>query len=120
MADNTDEEHLENPTNNQSENSPDEITPTVDTETINSIQETENMNEQFLFSLLGEWPPETSLKRLDESEMVSKLWIDNMSNNIYISIYMHVNANRIFEIWYFVANSNTTEKGCSGGNLAEG
>lgn len=43
MADNTDEEHLDNPTNNRSENSPDEITPTVDTETINSIQETENM-----------------------------------------------------------------------------
>ncbi len=38
MADNTDEEHLDNPTNNQSENP-----PTVDTETINHIQETENM-----------------------------------------------------------------------------
>ena len=43
MADNTDEEHLDNPTNNQSENSPDVITPTVDTETINPNQETENM-----------------------------------------------------------------------------
>ena len=43
MADNTDEEHLENPTNTQSENPPDEIIPTTDTETINSIQETENM-----------------------------------------------------------------------------
>ena len=43
MADNTDEENLENPINNQSENSPDEITPTADTETINLSQETENM-----------------------------------------------------------------------------
>jgi hypothetical protein len=38
MADNTDEEQIDNPTNNQSENP-----PTVDTETINQIQETENM-----------------------------------------------------------------------------
>ena len=30
MADNTDEEHLDNPINNQSENPPDEITPTAD------------------------------------------------------------------------------------------
>jgi hypothetical protein len=43
MADNTDEEHLDNPTKNQSENSLDEITPTADTETINPNQETENM-----------------------------------------------------------------------------
>ena len=43
MADNTDEENLDTPTNNQSENPPDEITPTVDTETINPNQETENM-----------------------------------------------------------------------------
>ena len=43
MANNTDEEHLDNPINNQSENPPEEITPTVDTEAINSIQETENM-----------------------------------------------------------------------------
>ncbi len=43
MEDNTDEEHLDNPTNNQSENPPDEITPNFDTETNNSIQETENM-----------------------------------------------------------------------------
>ena len=43
MADNTDEEHLDNPTSNQSENSPDDITPEKDTETIPQIQETENM-----------------------------------------------------------------------------
>ena len=43
MADNTDEEHLDNPTINQSENPPDEITPTADTEIINPNQETENM-----------------------------------------------------------------------------
>ncbi|MES2005989.1 MAG: hypothetical protein V4450_15835 [Bacteroidota bacterium] len=43
MADNTDEEHLDNPIINQSENPSDEITPTADTETINSTQETENM-----------------------------------------------------------------------------
>jgi hypothetical protein len=43
MADNTDEEHLDSPTNNQSENPPDEIIPNTDTETINSIQESENM-----------------------------------------------------------------------------
>ena len=43
MADNTDEEHLDNPTENQSENPSDEITPTNDTETINPNQETENM-----------------------------------------------------------------------------
>ena len=43
MADNTDEEHLDNLINNESENPPDEIIPTRDTETINSIQETENM-----------------------------------------------------------------------------
>jgi hypothetical protein len=43
MADNTDEEHLNNPTENQSENPPDEISPTNNTETINPNQETENM-----------------------------------------------------------------------------
>jgi hypothetical protein len=43
MADNTDEEHLDNPTDNQSENPPDEITPTADTEIIIQNQETENM-----------------------------------------------------------------------------
>ena len=43
MADNTKEEHLDNPTDNQSENPPDVITPTVDTETITQNQETENM-----------------------------------------------------------------------------
>jgi hypothetical protein len=43
MADNIDEVPLENPINNQSENPPDKITPTVDTETITQNQETENM-----------------------------------------------------------------------------
>jgi hypothetical protein len=43
MADNTDEEYLENTINNQSESPPDEITPTADTETMNPNQETENM-----------------------------------------------------------------------------
>jgi hypothetical protein len=43
MTDHTDEEHTDNPTNTQSENPPDEITPTPGTETINSTQETENM-----------------------------------------------------------------------------
>ena len=43
MADKTDEEHLDNPINNQSEDLPDEIIPNTDTETINPNQETENM-----------------------------------------------------------------------------
>lgn len=43
MADNIDEENLNTPTENQLENLPDEIIPTADTETINSTQETENM-----------------------------------------------------------------------------
>jgi hypothetical protein len=43
MADNTEKESLDNPTNTQSENSSDEITTTADTEIINPIQETENM-----------------------------------------------------------------------------
>ena len=43
MADNIDEEHLDNPINIQSENPPDEIIPRKDTETINPNQETENM-----------------------------------------------------------------------------
>jgi hypothetical protein len=43
MADNTDEEHLENPIINQSENTPDEIIPTNDSDTINPNQETKNM-----------------------------------------------------------------------------
>ena len=43
MSDNTDEEYLEIPTNIQSENLSDMITPTTDTETINPNQETENM-----------------------------------------------------------------------------
>ena len=43
MADNTGEEHLDNPTNNQSENRSDEITPVKDTETITQNKETENM-----------------------------------------------------------------------------
>ena len=43
MADIKDEEPLDKPINNQSENSPDEITPSAVTETINPNQETENM-----------------------------------------------------------------------------
>src|SRR5580698_4300651 len=43
MGDNTDEEHLDNPINIQSENSPDEIIPAASTETVNPNQETENM-----------------------------------------------------------------------------
>ena len=43
MADNTDEEHLDNPPNIQSDNLSDVITPTTDTETINPNKETENM-----------------------------------------------------------------------------
>lgn len=43
MVDNTDEEHLDNPINTQSEGPPDEITPTAGTESINPNQETENM-----------------------------------------------------------------------------
>ena len=43
MADNTDEERLDNPITPQSENPPDEITPTADTEPFNLNQETENM-----------------------------------------------------------------------------
>lgn len=43
MADNPEEEHLENQINNQSENLSDNITPTEDTETITPIQETEKM-----------------------------------------------------------------------------
>ncbi len=43
MADNTDEEHLDKPTTNQSENPPDKITPTNYTETINTNKESETM-----------------------------------------------------------------------------
>lgn len=43
MADNTDEEHIDNPTNIQSENPSDQITPTTDKEIINPNQDTENM-----------------------------------------------------------------------------
>ena len=43
MAENTEEEHIGNPTNGQSENLPNEIIATPETETINSIQETEEM-----------------------------------------------------------------------------
>lgn len=43
MADNIDDEHLENPTNTQSENSLDGITPTAETKNIEPIQQTENM-----------------------------------------------------------------------------
>ena len=43
MTDNTDDEHLDNPTNTQSENSSDEIILTTTTDPINQIQETENM-----------------------------------------------------------------------------
>jgi hypothetical protein len=43
MADNSDEEHLDNPTNNQSENLSSEIIPALDTETIIQNPETENM-----------------------------------------------------------------------------
>ena len=43
MTDNTDEEELGNSTNTQSDNPSDEITPTADSEAINSTQETENM-----------------------------------------------------------------------------
>ena len=43
MADNTDAEHLDNPTNTQPDNVSDEIIPIQDTETINPKEETENM-----------------------------------------------------------------------------
>jgi hypothetical protein len=43
MADNTEEEPSGNPTNTQSENTPNEIISTNDTETITQNQETENM-----------------------------------------------------------------------------
>lgn len=43
MADNTDEEHLGNHSNTQSESSSDEITFTVDADNNNAIQETKNM-----------------------------------------------------------------------------
>jgi hypothetical protein len=43
MAENTDEEHLDNPTNTQSKTPSDEIIPINDTETISPNQETENM-----------------------------------------------------------------------------
>ncbi len=43
MADNIGEEHLENPANTKSENLPDGNIPIKDTETINPLQETENM-----------------------------------------------------------------------------
>ncbi len=43
MADNTQEEHLENPTNTPPANLPNENIPTTDTETITQNQDTENM-----------------------------------------------------------------------------
>ncbi|MEI8059700.1 MAG: hypothetical protein WCG67_06035, partial [Ferruginibacter sp.] len=43
MAENTDEEHLDNPINIQSENSPNKINTANDIETITPIQEYENM-----------------------------------------------------------------------------
>ena len=43
MADNTDDKHLDNQINTQSENLPDEIIPTPETEIINPNRETENM-----------------------------------------------------------------------------
>ena len=43
MADKIDEEHLENPINDQSENPPNKIIPAADTETINPNQESEIM-----------------------------------------------------------------------------
>ncbi len=43
MADKSDEENLNIPTNNQSENPSDEILPTTDTDTITQNQEIENM-----------------------------------------------------------------------------
>ena len=44
MADNKDEDHVDNPTKTQSENVSDEITPIRDTDTIIKNQETENMD----------------------------------------------------------------------------
>ena len=43
MAYNTSEENLNTPTENQSENPADEITPSADIETIKLTQDTENM-----------------------------------------------------------------------------
>lgn len=43
MAENTDEEHLDTPVNNQPEIPTDQIIPPTDTETINPNQEFENM-----------------------------------------------------------------------------
>ena len=43
MADNTNEEHIDNRVNNQSENPQDEFIPITDTEAINPNQETKNM-----------------------------------------------------------------------------
>jgi hypothetical protein len=46
MTENIDEEHLENPTDNQSENRPDNVVLIKDAETITQNQETENMEVQ--------------------------------------------------------------------------
>ena len=43
MADNKEEEYLDNSTNTHLENPPENINLNIDTETINTIQETENM-----------------------------------------------------------------------------
>ena len=43
MAENTDEEHLDSPTNKEAENPSEEIIPAKDTETVATNQETENM-----------------------------------------------------------------------------
>src|SRR4030095_13300515 len=43
MADNTDEDHLDNPPDTQSQNPPDEVNPAAATEAITQNQESENM-----------------------------------------------------------------------------
>lgn len=109
MADNIDEEHLDVPSNTQSEVSSEEITSTEDTETINQNHETENMEVHhhthhegkkswksymwefiMLFlavfcSFLAEWQLEHTIEHSREKEFIISMIKELESDNAKIT-----------------------------------
>ena len=132
MADNTDEEHLDNPTNIQSENLSDEITPTADTETINPNQETENMEVhhhahhegkknwksyfwEFLMlflavfcGFLAEYQLEHKIERNRENQYIESMVQDLSEDTAKMSTQIVLNTDKVAAIDSFLNNIYAT------------
>lgn len=119
MADNTDELPLEKPTNNQPENSPEEISLNSDTKTINSNQEIEIMEVhhhahhegkrnwksyfwEFLMlflavfcGFLAEYQLEQTIERHREKEFIASMIEDAVTDTANIHLVIAQNTERI-------------------------